>query len=159
DTPDVAGEAIGIGADDVDGLVAIRLVDAKRPVRADAVRGKEDGDVANGFLLPPALADLLDAARADALHLLEEHRAGIDHLQRAGAESLDDALGVLRPDALDEPRTEELLDPLRRARRRRPHAVGLELDAVLRVLRPDAGRFQILAGHRSRQLADHRHRV
>ena len=70
-TPQMSvGQAIRVRAHQLDGLVAVGLVDADGPGGADAVRLQEDHDVADGLLLLPALADLLDALRADALDLL-----------------------------------------------------------------------------------------
>src|SRR5439155_574314 len=80
-------------AHQVHGPVAVGAVDAHGPGGADAVRLEEYHDVADGLLLVPALADLLDAPRADALDLLEEARALVDDPQGALAEDLDDPLG------------------------------------------------------------------
>src|SRR5207248_325647 len=92
DAPDVVGEAVGVGADDVERLVAVGLVDADGAGRAQAVRLKEDEDVAHRFLLLPALADLLDAAGPDAADVLQERRALIDDVERLGAEDADNLL-------------------------------------------------------------------
>ena len=70
------------------------------------------------FCSLPALADALNAARADALDLLEEGRALVDDRQGALAEDLDDLAGEMRADALDEAGAEVLLDALERVRRR-----------------------------------------
>src|SRR4051794_12042290 len=72
DAPDIAGQPVGVVAHQVDGLLAVLLVDAHGPRGADAVRLQEDHDLAHGLLFAPAFADLLDAARADSLDLLEE---------------------------------------------------------------------------------------
>ena len=44
DAPDVGGQAIGVVPHELDGLVAVGLVDADGPRRADAVRLQEDHD-------------------------------------------------------------------------------------------------------------------
>src|SRR5262249_9378876 len=108
------------------------------------------------LLLAPAFADAGDARRADALDLLEERRALVDHLQGALAEHLDDLLRVLRADALDQARGEVLLDALGRGRRHGGDLVGLELLAVLRIEDPVAARLDDLAGGDGDDLADDR---
>ena len=61
-TPQMSvGQPVRVGAHQVDGLVAVGLVDAHGPRGADAVRLQEDHDAAHGLLLLPALADALDA--------------------------------------------------------------------------------------------------
>src|SRR5262249_6913066 len=146
DAPDVGGQAIRVGPHQVDGLVAVCLVDADGPGGADAVRLEEDHNGPHRLLLLPALADALDAARADALDLLEERRAVVDDLQGALAEDLDDLAGEVRADALDEPGAEVLLDAGCRVRRGGAEAVRLELQAVVAVLGPGAGSLEVLAG-------------
>src|SRR5581483_6531353 len=93
-------------------LVAIGLVNPHRAGRADAVRLQEDHDGAHRLVLMPALADALHAARTDALDLMQEGRALINHRQGARTEHADDAFGKLWADALDEPGTEILLNPI-----------------------------------------------
>src|SRR5262245_46146471 len=110
DAPDVRGKTVRVLADDAHSLVAVGLVDADGPLRAEAVRLEEEHDVADGLLLAPALADLGDPLRADSLHFLEERRAFVDDLKRPLAEDLDDLAGVARADALDEAGGEVFLD-------------------------------------------------
>ena len=55
------------------------------------------------------------------------------------------ALGEVRPDALQQPRGQILLEPFGRRRRRRPHPGGLELQAMGAVADPDAARLDRLA--------------
>ena len=118
DAPDVGGQAIGIFLHQLDGLVAVGLVDADGPGGADAVRLQEHHDAADGFLLLPAFADALDAARADALDLLQKRRAFVDDVEGAFAEDLDDLAGEVRADALDQTGAEILFDALHGVRRR-----------------------------------------
>src|SRR5262249_4426568 len=136
DPPDVGGEAVGVGADHVHGLVAVGAVDAHGAGGAQAVRLPKDHDVAHRLLLAPAVADLLDSARADALDLLEVRRAFVDDLQRALAEDLHDLAGVDGADPFHQTGREILLDPLHGRWRGAAHLFGLELLAVLRVVIP-----------------------
>ena len=115
---------------------------------------QEDHDVAHRLLLLPAFADLLDALPADALDLRQERRAFIDDLQGAFAEDLDDLVGVMGADPLDEAGAKKFLDAFDRVGRSRLERLGLKLPAMLGIFTPGAGRLQILAGHHARHLAD-----
>src|SRR5207244_2335530 len=99
-------------------------------------------------------ADLRDAARTNALDVLEKDGALLNNLERAPPEDFDNAVGKTRSDALDQSGTEVFLDPLGRAWCQGTQAVGLKLRAVLGVLLPLAGRFHEFAGHRAGCLAD-----
>src|SRR5262249_45084637 len=136
EAPHVGGQAIGIGANDVQRLIAIRLVDADRPAGADAVGLEKDHDVAHGLLFLPALADALNAARADALDLVEVCWALVDDIKGALTEGLDDLPGEVWPDALDEPGAKIFLDAFQGVRRGRFQLTCLELWSVIAVLHP-----------------------
>src|SRR5581483_11467769 len=116
--PYIGSQAIGIAFDQLDGLLAVCFVDAHRPAGADAVRLQKDHDVAHRLLFLPAFSNALDAARPNALDLLQKRRAFVDDLQRAFAEDSDDLLGEVRPDALNQTRTKIFLDALDGMRRR-----------------------------------------
>ena len=120
---------------------------------------QEDHDVAHGFLLLPALANLGDALLADALDFLEKRRTFVDHLQRAFAEGADDFVGEEGTDTFDESGGKELFDTLGRVGGRGLHHLGTKLPAMLRIVAPGAGRFEILPGHDARHLADDRDQV
>ena len=154
DAPDVGGQAIRVAAHHVDGLIAIGLVDADGAGRADAVRLKKDHDGADGFVLLPAFADALNAARADALDFLEERRTFVDDGKGALAENFDDFVGQMRADAFDEPGTKVLFDAFESLRRRAAQLIGLELLAVIAILHPGAGRLDVFAGRDRRYRAD-----
>src|SRR5262249_1754424 len=99
EAPDLARQPVRVLADALDRLLAVSLVDADRAGRADAVRLQEHHDGAHRLLLAPALADALDAARADPLDLLQERRALVDDCQGALAEDRDDLARVVPADA------------------------------------------------------------
>ena len=71
DSPDVAAEAIGVGLDDSDGVVAVPAVDLRGLRHGDAVRLREDHQLARAARLTPGLADLLDLLRAELGNLAE----------------------------------------------------------------------------------------
>ena len=127
DAPDVGRQAIGVGPHQIHSLFAVRLIDAHRPGRADAVRLQENHDASHGFLLTPALADALDPASADALHLLEEAGTLVDDGQGAFPEDLDDLVGQVGTNALDQAGTKVLFDPAHGVRRSGAQGIGLEL--------------------------------
>jgi hypothetical protein len=156
EAPHVGGQAVRVGPHQLQRALAVGLVDAHRPRRADAVRLEEDHDAAHRLLLLPALADALDAPGADALDLLEVRRALVDDFQGALAEHVHDLAGEVGADALDQPRAEVLDDALAGVRRHGAQAVGLELRAVVAVLHPRAGRLDVLAGGGAGEVADDR---
>src|SRR5262249_43686994 len=102
DAPDVGGQAVRVGPHQFNGLVAVGLVDADGAGCADAVFLQKQHDAAHRLLLLPAFADALQAARADALHLLEKGRALVDDRQGTFAKDFDDLAGEVRADALDQ---------------------------------------------------------
>jgi hypothetical protein len=98
----VRRETVGILLQHLDGLRAIRFVDAQCARRADAALVQEDHDVVDRLLLQPRLANLLPALLAHALDLLESGGFVFDDLKHLAAEVIDDALGVLFADAIDQ---------------------------------------------------------
>src|SRR5262245_44246814 len=102
--PDVGGQPIRIGTNEVDRPGAIGLVNADGSCRSYTVRLKEDHDRAHGFLLLPALANPLDAPWADPFDLLEKGGAFVDDGESALAEHLDDPACKMRADPFDQPR-------------------------------------------------------
>src|SRR5262249_4715835 len=142
-----------------DRLIAVRLVDAHGPRRADAVRLQKHHDGPHGLLLLPAFADALDTARADPLDLLEKSGALVNDGQGALAEDVDNLAREMWTDPLDEPGGEILGDALGRVRRSCPQLVRLELKPSVTVVDPAAACLNILAGHRVGQIADYRDQV
>src|SRR5438132_2973424 len=69
DAADVAGQAIGVLRDELDGLGAVSLVDAHRARGADAVAVQEQHDLADDLLLGPTANNALRPLRADPGHL------------------------------------------------------------------------------------------
>ena len=143
-------------SDDFDGLVAVSLVDTQSPIGADAVGLQEDQNAPDRLLLLPALADALNPAGAEPLDLLEKNRAFINHGQGPLAESLDDFTGIMRADAFDQPRPEIFFDSFDGMGRSGADVVGFELEAMIAILFPFAGRFDIFAGHGAGEIADDR---
>ena len=78
----------------------------------------------------------------------------IDDVERAVAEYFDDALGVGRPDPLDEARAQILGNAGNRVRRRGLELVGLELQAMRLIVDPLAERLDVFARDDGRQVAD-----
>ncbi len=66
--PDVEGQPVGLPRDDVDGVLAVALVDASGERGARAVRLEEDHDLADRALLLPPLEERLHALLAEARH-------------------------------------------------------------------------------------------
>ena len=99
---DVALERVGILADGGERILAVLAVDLDRQPRRDLVALQEEHQIADLALLGPAGDDAVAHARADALRLGQPLRLQLDDRQRLLAEAIDDALGGLRPQPLDD---------------------------------------------------------
>ncbi len=82
---------------------------------------------------------------------------GVDDVERLRAELPDDAPRHDRPDSLDEPGAEILLDTLQRCRCSRLVALDLELLAITGVHPPGAFHLQDFAGSQGGEASDGRH--
>ena len=69
-------------------------------------------DLANGLLLGPARGDAFEPRLANAADFEQALGRAFDHIEHAFAESLDQSVGEVRADALDEPRAEIAPDNL-----------------------------------------------
>ncbi len=120
---------------------------------------QEYHDLSDGLLLCPRLGDLLLPRRADAVHVGEAVRVGVDDLEGPLLVRLHDPPGQHRADALDHPAGEVFLNALGRGRRGGAEDFRLELLAVFLVDDPPALGLQPLAGPDLRQRADDRHQL
>ena len=118
------------------------------------MRLKKDHDGADGFVLLPAFADELNAARADALDLFEKRRTFINHGQGAFAEDFDNFVGQIGANAFHKAGTEIFFDAFKSLRRRAAQLIGFELLTVIAVAHPGAGRLDVFAGRDRRHSAD-----
>ena len=82
-----------------------------------------------------------------------------DDLQSARTEDFDDSLRVMLADAFDQAGAEVLFDPFERIGRRGAERIGLELLAMVEILLPGAGGFEMLPRDGPRCLTDHRDRA
>ena len=114
---------------------------------------QEEHDGAHRLLLLPALADTLNAARADAPDLLQKSRTVVNHAQGALAKHLDDLAGEVRSNALHQARAQVFFDSPLAVWRSGMQLLGLELQSVVAIIAPGAGRFDVLAGQGARQMA------
>ena len=92
------------------------------------------------LLLGPGVGDPLRPHLADADHLAQPFRLGLDHVEDLLAERPDQLAGVDRADAPDHARAEILLDALDGGRLGGAHEARLELLTVGAVVDPLARR-------------------
>ena len=130
---DVFGELVGIGADHVDGLRAVGLVDAGGQPDRDLVRLQEEHQVLDVLLLGPGADDDVQLLGGDARHLTQPLGSALDDVQRLLAEALHDALGRLGADALDQAGAKIATDALGRAGQLRLEGLYLDVAPVARV--------------------------
>ncbi len=117
DAVDIEGQAVGVLAHLLDGLVAVGLVDAHGARGADPVGLEKHHDLADDLLLGPGAGDPLLALGADALEFPQPFGVLLDDLEHRLAKGLDQLLREVRPDALDHARAQVLLDAVEGARR------------------------------------------
>src|SRR6266566_1710019 len=84
-------------------------------------------------LFSPGFCNLLAVLRADPFHLTQSFGLLFDNRQRLFSKVLDDALGLLRPNALDQTRTQVARDSLDRSRQALGETDHVELATILRV--------------------------
>jgi hypothetical protein len=99
----VAGEPVGIGAEDVHRFLTVGFEKPQRPRRREAVEVEENHDVAHRLLPFPRVLDAQPARFADPRDLLEPLRFLLDDPEGVIAEGRDDAFGVGWADPVDEP--------------------------------------------------------
>ena len=107
---------------------------------------QEQHDLPDDLLLGPAGDDPCRPFAADPRHLLQPIRLLFDQIEHVGAESPDQALGVDRADAADQPRRQIALDALQRGRCTGLEEGRPELLAMGAVVDPAAARLDELAG-------------
>ena len=110
DAVDFPGEAVGLGAEDVLGLVAVLFDEADALGRAYAVGLEEHHDVAEGALFLPGLFDLLGALGTNAGDVAEFGGKVGDDVEGVLAKVVDNFIGVDLADAVDHPGGEILPD-------------------------------------------------
>jgi hypothetical protein len=138
DAPDVGGQPVRLAADHVDRLVPVGLVDPHRQRRGDTNALQEDHHLLDRLLLLPRTGDHPGALGPKTGDLDQAARLLLDHLQGGLAEVIDDPLGHLGADALDQSRAEVAADALDGGGQHRLVGLDLELAAVLRVAAPPA---------------------
>jgi hypothetical protein len=159
DALDVAGQAVRILPDSLNGRAAVGLEDAEGPAGAHPVPVQEDHDLPDGLLLLPGGGDHFLAVLADAIDGSKVVRVAVDDREGSLLERLHDPAGEHRADAFDHAAGEVLLDALDRGRRHRAQDVRLELLAVLLVDGPAALDLHPLPGPNFRQRADDGHQI
>ena len=159
DASNVPCKPIGILGHDLDGVGAVGPKDANCPGGAHPVAVQEDHDFPHDLLLGPGIRDPLGPNRADARHLAQPIRLGLDDVEDLLPEGLDHLLGVDRPDAADHPGAEIFLDPVDRTRCRGLEKPRPELLTVGAIVDPFAGCGDPLAGGDDGGVADHGHQI
>ena len=110
DSPNVVRQLIRIRFDLGDGFVPVGAVDADGSPRRDAMLGQEEHELADFFLLLPALADSLEPLRPDPFDMQQEVGGLLEDLQRSLVIDGDDLGRQFRADTADRPRGKILFD-------------------------------------------------
>ena len=158
DAPDVAGQTVGVLGDFGDGVVAVLLVDLDRQPGGNLVALQEEHHFLDGLLLLPRFGDQPRALGPHVRNLAQPFRLAIQHVERRQPEVIDDPLGDLGPDALDQPAAQIAAHPFDRGGDALPNGFRLELLPVARVVDPLAVKLDRLARLKLRQRPDDRDR-
>jgi hypothetical protein len=159
DAVDVAGQAVGVVAHDVDAGIAVGLEDAHGVGGADVVALQEEHDLLDGLLLLPGPLDDGGAVHAHAQDLAQAPRLLLDDAQGVQLEAAHDAPGGHRADALDQARAKVFFDAGGGGGQDGGVALDLELAAVAGVAGPAAMEAQVFAGADVQEVADHGHGI
>lgn len=151
---DVAGEAVGVGLDDLEGFGGVGFVDFDGEVGADAVPMEEEHDVFDLFLLEPGGFDLGGAFGADVGDFAQAVGVVFDDVEGVRAEGGDDAVGEFGADAFDEAGAEVAADGVYGGGEGLFADFDLELVAVFGVVGVGALEFEVFARGQFREVAD-----
>ena len=138
----VLHKPVGIAGDDLPHVFAIPLIDFDGKGRGDAVTLQKDHRFALLSLLGIAFLNHAGALFADARHVQQLIRLGIEHVERFFAEGSNEQFGRRRADAADHAAGEIFFNSGKRSRFFDFKALHFDLAAVNRVLRPFAGDAQ-----------------
>jgi hypothetical protein len=136
DAGDIAGEDIGVGAELIDGMLAVGFEDADGAAGADAVGMEEDHDGADDLLFGPSVFDLFTAFGADAIDLFEACGSVFNDVEDGVSEAVDQLAGVDGTDAFDHAAAEVFFDAFAGVGRGRGEELGMELESVIPVAHP-----------------------
>ena len=156
DAPHVRGQPVRLGPHHAYRRVAVFLVDPHGQRRRHPDALEEDHHLLDRLLLGPGGGDHRGALGAQPADLGQPARLVVDDVHDVHAEVRDHPLGHHRADALDQPRSQVLLDARGRGGQDGGVGVHLELPAVPGVGRPPAGQPQELAHLRAEQRPDRR---
>ena len=117
---------------------------------------QENHDFPDDLLVRPATDDPRRADGADPVHLAKTFGAGFDNLEDIGTEVFYQPFRVDGSDSGYHPRSKVFLDTLRRGRRRGSEEFRFELQAVVPVIDPVAGRGDPFTGRDTGRVAGHR---
>jgi hypothetical protein len=133
------GQPIGVTLHHQRGAIVVFLHDAIGQAERGAMRLEQQHHVAQPPLLGPATLDALEPAPLEPRHLPQLAAVTIQHLQRAQAKCLYDALGKARAQPWNHARAQVALDAVQRLRRQHHQRVRAKLPAVARVICIGAG--------------------
>src|SRR5262249_39239646 len=94
-------EPIRILGHDLNGVRAIRLINAHSPLGADPVTVKEDHDLPYDLLLGPGRGDAMSTDTANAIDFAKPVGLCFDDVEHFSAERSNELLSIDRPDAPD----------------------------------------------------------
>src|SRR5579862_6981412 len=159
DAADILRQNVWIGAEGLDGLFSICLVNPHCPAGAHAIGMEKDHDLANNLLFGPRGFDAPPAFRTDAPDFLQPSGTVFDDLKNLLSELLDEFACVSRSNPLDHAAGQVLFDALPGGRSSAPQQVSPKLKSKLPVLDPPPFGRKPFAGIDRRQRSDHCHRL
>ena len=155
---DVSAESVWVALDYRYRLVAVCAVDAGGLSHAYAVRLQEDHHVPDALLGLPGLLDHVAPLLADPIDLHQAAWLVFDHVERVGAELIDNPLRVDFADAADQAAGQETANALDGCGRDADDGLGPELESEAAVVHPAPGGGEFLADPDRGARADDRDR-
>ena len=141
------GEAIGIGLQDIHGLLSPLPVQPHRQLRRQMVHAEKFDQPPHSRLLPEGPANLPGFRRRDAGDLRQPLRIPLHHRQGLLAETLHNSGGQLWPNAPHRS-GRQIAEDFRRGLRHEPlQKFRLKLTAIVGIVGPAAGNHQPLPRH------------
>jgi hypothetical protein len=120
---------------------------------------QEHHDLPHDLLLGPGAGHPFLALGSDALQREQTVGFPLDDVKDLLTEGTDQLAGEVRANALDHPGAQVLLNAFERGGRDDPQVPALELKAVLAVVRPGAGAFDVFPRRDAGRRADDGHQL
>ncbi|EJX01268.1 hypothetical protein EVA_10627 [gut metagenome] len=159
DAPDVVSQTIRIPLDLFNTFLAVFTVDFGSIGSTHSIALQEEHHILDVLLFLPTLTNLLHALLTDTRYVIEFFNIGLYHINGIQAELLDDELGELRTDALDQSTSQILLDAIDGSRHYLLPSLAYKLAAIAFIHLPVPFTQQHTSGRHLQEVAHQGNKV